>query len=71
MIEGPFKTWHHQHRFSEGPEGVEIRDIVHYQVPLGKLGELFAPLLVKQNIEEIFAYRRKQVEKIFGKNNEA
>jgi len=67
MIEGPFALWHHQHHFKAIPGGTEIRDIVHYKVPLGLVGELFHPLLVKRNVEEIFSYRHQQVNSLFGK----
>lgn len=67
MLEGPFAVWHHQHHFKEIQGGTEIKDIVHYKVPLGFIGELFHPLLVKNNINEIFDYRTQQVEKLFGK----
>ena len=37
---GPYKFWHHQHRFREVPGGVEIRDIVNYALPFGPLGRI-------------------------------
>jgi ligand-binding SRPBCC domain-containing protein len=67
MLEGPFSIWHHQHHFSPISGGTQIKDVVHYKVPLGILGELFHPLLVKKNVAEIFEYRNKQIETLFGK----
>lgn len=64
---GPYRLWHHQHHFREVAGGVEMRDIVHYQLPLGVLGVVAHRLLVAGRLEEIFAYRRKKVEEIFGK----
>lgn len=67
MLEGPFAQWHHEHHFKAVKEGVEMLDRVHYKVPLGLLGELFHPLLVKNNVKQLFQYRRKQIEAKFGK----
>ena len=64
---GPYKIWHHEHHFKEVEGGVEMLDIVSYELPLGLLGKLAHPLIVKNKLEEIFVYRYKKVEEIFGK----
>jgi len=64
---GPYRLWHHQHHFKELPGGVEMTDIVHYQLPLGFLGDLVNSMLVKRQLEDIFRYRLEKVEEIFGK----
>ena len=61
MREGPFAEWHHEHRFEERKDGTLIRDIVHYRIPLGPLGKLFQPFLVKRQIQELFAFREQKV----------
>lgn len=66
---GPYKLWHHQHHFVEIPGGVEMTDIVHYQLPLGPLGQMFHGILVKPKLDEIFSYRFKVLEARFGKMN--
>lgn len=65
MIEGPFAIWHHEHHFKAVEGGTEIRDIINYKVPLGIIGELFHPLLVKSQVQEIFNYRAEVIPKIF------
>lgn len=65
---GPYKIWHHEHHFKEVEGGVEMLDIVSYELPLGLLGKLAHPLIVKNKLEEIFVYRYKKVEEIFGKH---
>jgi len=55
---GPYRFWHHQHHFSEVPGGVEMRDIVHYALPLGPLGGLVNALLVRRRLQAIFGFRR-------------
>ena len=64
---GPYKLWHHEHHFKEVEGGVEMTDIVSYALPFGLLGRMVHPLLVKKKLEEIFEYRFKKVEEIFGK----
>lgn len=64
--QGPYKIWHHQHHVKEIENGVEMTDIVHYQVPLGFLGEIFTTILVKPKLHEIFDYRFKKMVELFG-----
>ncbi len=54
---GPYKLWHHEHMFKETGGGVEIRDLVHYALPLGPLGNIAHELVVKKQLKEIFDYR--------------
>ncbi|MGV3459418.1 MAG: SRPBCC family protein [Flavobacterium sp.] len=63
---GPYAFWHHKHFLKEIPGGVEMEDIVHYKVPMGLLGRLVHPFLVKPKLEEIFEYRRKKLVELFG-----
>jgi ligand-binding SRPBCC domain-containing protein len=63
---GPYRFWHHQHHFHEIPGGVEMTDIVHYKNPLWLLGDLANGLFVKKRLEQIFDFRFKKVEELFG-----
>lgn len=54
---GPYKLWHHEHRFKETGGGVEVHDLVHYALPLGPLGDIAHELVVKRQLKEIFDYR--------------
>ena len=62
---GPYKIWHHEHHFNEVEGGVEMTDIVSYELPLGFLGRLMHPILVKNKLKEIFDYRRQKVDELF------
>jgi ligand-binding SRPBCC domain-containing protein len=62
---GPYKFWHHQHAFREVPGGVEMTDLVHYAMPFGIFGRIALPI-VKKKIREIFDYRSRVIEKVFG-----
>ena len=59
---GPYKIWHHEHHFKELEGGVEMTDIVSYELPLGILGRIMHPFLVQKKLEEIFDFRFKAVE---------
>jgi len=63
---GPYAFWHHKHFIKEIDGGVEMEDIIDYKVPLGILGQLVHPILVKPKLEEIFEYRRKKLIELFG-----
>lgn len=63
---GPYAFWHHKHFLKEIPGGVEMEDIVHYKVPMGILGQLVHPFLVKPKLDEIFAFRQKKLVELFG-----
>ena len=63
---GPYSLWHHQHHFKSVEGGVEMTDLIHYKNPLGPLGVIANSLFVRKQLEEIFAYRYKKVEEIFG-----
>lgn len=64
---GPYSLWHHQHHFKEVQGGVEMTDIIHYKLPLWFLGDVAHSFFVKKQIQQIFNYRFKKVEELFGK----
>ena len=68
QLYGPYALWHHKHFIKEIEGGVEMEDIVDYKVPLGILGQLVHPFLVKPKLEEIFNYRTEKLEELFGKH---
>jgi ligand-binding SRPBCC domain-containing protein len=64
---GPYAIWHHEHFFAPLEGGrTEVRDLVHYRLPLGWLGDLFHPVLVLPQLREIFAFREKAITEHFG-----
>ena len=63
---GPYRFWHHLHRFSPTESGVEVEDTVHYATPMGILGRPFHGLLVKRSLDRIFDYRKKVLADRFG-----
>ncbi len=63
---GPYSLWHHQHKIETIEGGVLMTDIVTYQPPLGLLGALANTLFIRNQLEQIFDYRRIALEKRFG-----
>ena len=68
---GPYKFWHHEHRFNPIFNGVEMVDTVYYKLPFGFLGKALHTLKVKRDLELIFSYRKAKLEKMFGPYLEA
>ncbi len=64
---GPYALWHHKHFIKEIEGGVEMEDLIHYKLPLGFIGQLMHPLIVKPKLNEIFNNRREKLEALFGK----
>ncbi len=63
---GPYALWHHEHWFHPQPDGrVEIEDRVTYAPPLGLLGTLVHPWLVRPRLDRIFAHREKVMAELF------
>lgn len=63
---GPYRFWHHKHFLKEIPGGVEMQDIVHYDLPFSFLGSMMHTLFVKKQLKGIFAYREKKLKELFG-----
>lgn len=64
---GPYKFWHHEHRFRPISGGVEMTDLVHYIMPFGFIGHYLHQFFVRKDLEQIFQYRKQRLEEIFGK----
>ncbi len=74
QLGGPCARWEHRHLFLEGPlegqgkasMGTWVEDRVTYRLPFGSLGRWVHSLLVRRQLEAIFAYRRQWLLKRFG-----
>lgn len=63
---GPYAMWHHQHFIEPYKDGVLMKDIVTYKLPLGILGQFAHWLFIKKQLNSIFSYRFNKMEKIFN-----
>ena len=66
QLNGPYKLWHHQHRFIAEGNGTRILDEVQYRLPFGEFGRIAHELKVRRDIEGIFEYRKRAVEERFA-----
>ncbi|MDJ0783862.1 MAG: SRPBCC family protein [Desulfosarcinaceae bacterium] len=56
---GPYRFWHHQHRFDAVNGGTEMTDVVHYALRWGPIGGLLQGWWVHRRLAAIFDYRRQ------------
>ena len=63
QIQGPYRRWVHEHIFEARDGGTLARDIVEYDMPGGRLADR---LLVRRDLNRIFAYRRERLAGIFA-----
>ena len=63
---GPYAFWHHKHFLEECDGGVMMKDLIHYRMPYGILGDIVHPILVRPKLEEIFATREKAFKHFFS-----
>lgn len=63
---GPYKVWHHTHRFEENEHGVLMTDDVTYVLPFGIFGQLAHALFVKRQLQHIFDERARLTDALFS-----
>lgn len=66
QVEGPYRLWHHTHRFEACNGGTRIVDTVRYTLPFGPIGRLAHRLQVSRDLAKIFEYREQRVRTILG-----
>jgi ligand-binding SRPBCC domain-containing protein len=59
---GPYRTWVHEHTFTESIGGCEVRDDVRYAAPGGWLVDR---LFVRHDVRQIFKYRTRKLQELF------
>lgn len=64
MIEGRFKSFKHQHIFTEENRIVIVKDVIEYETPFGILGKLFDKLILKKYLTNIIAKRNEFVKNL-------
>jgi ligand-binding SRPBCC domain-containing protein len=63
QLKGPYRWWHHEHRFEAAPGGTRVIDDVEYRAPLAWLSH---PLMVSRDVRRIFDYRTRALAAVFG-----
>jgi len=59
---GPYRWWHHEHRFEEVAGGTRVIDHVEFVPRL----RWVSGWMVRRDVERIFAYRQETLPRIFG-----
>lgn len=63
QVRGPYRLWHHEHTFEPADSGTLCRDKVRYAMWGGRLINW---LLVRRDVERIFAHRQQCLQKRFA-----
>ena len=67
QVRGPYRLWHHTHELSARDDGRTLmRDTVRYALGFGALGALAHRLVVRRDLEAIFAYRAQRVAQLLS-----
>lgn len=66
QIAGPYRLWHHEHRFVAQGTGTVMFDMVKYSMPLGLLGAIAHRILVRRDVQAIFDFREKRIRERFS-----
>jgi uncharacterized protein (TIGR01777 family) len=60
QLRGPYRIWHHTHRFAAVAGGTAMSDRIDYRLPLEPVGGLLRPL-VEADVRRIFDFRRRTI----------
>lgn len=67
QVKGPYRSWIHHHRFSQGPEGTIVEDHVDYAV----WGSSWIDrLIVAPQLKQVFDYRQQQLVRQFSETTD-
>jgi len=62
QLKGPYRLWHHRHRFESLGQQTRMTDEVTYRLPCGWLGYAAHGLFVKGDLRRIFDFRAEVIE---------
>ncbi len=66
QVSGPYRLWHHTHRFEAHDGGTRMTDVVRYRLPFGMIGRAVHALKVRRDVEQIFDYRFERIGELFA-----
>jgi len=66
---GPYRLWHHIHRFEAHGGQTRMVDIVRYSLPFGIVGRFIHWAQVRRDVRRIFEYRRQRIAGLFAPRN--
>ena len=65
-VKSPFKFWEHSHIFVQKGNVCELKDVIRYELPFGKIGEFF-DFFIKNELQKVFNFRHKVTKEILEK----
>ena len=67
QVKGPYKFWHHEHKFQEVSDNlVKMTDVITYIPPFGLIGDIANQLFLKKKLNNIFKHRSIVLNKMFN-----
>ena len=66
QLRGPYRYWHHRHRFEPADGGTVVLDEVDYSPPGGRIIDR---LFVRRELRKAFTFRIEQLAKLFPAAN--
>ncbi len=61
QVSGPFRSWRHDHRFTDAaPGGCSLEEVIHYEAPGCIAGRVIGEPLICQQLERLFLFRHRQ-----------
>lgn len=66
QLKGPYSFWHHTHTFESVDNGVLIKDVIKYAIPMGIFGRILHYIWIKNDLKRVFDYRKEVIDKIFS-----
>jgi ligand-binding SRPBCC domain-containing protein len=66
QVSGPYRLWHHTHRFEAHAGGTRMTDVVRYRLPFGMIGRAVHALQVRRDVKQIFDYRFQRINALFA-----
>jgi len=66
QVRGPYRLWHHVHRFEAAGDETIMDDVVRYALPLGPIGRIAHAVLVRRDVERIFDFRAQRILELLG-----
>jgi len=70
QIRGPFGAWSHTHTFMTKPGVTIVNDRVEYQPPLGWLGKLIDPVVIRPSLSFLFRFRARKTRRLLEEPGE-
>jgi ligand-binding SRPBCC domain-containing protein len=66
QISGPYKLWHHEHRFERRGSATVMYDTVRYALPFGVVGAVAHAAMVGRDVQNIFDFRAERIRALFA-----